>query len=85
MSGIFDVGAGIIILIVVWSVAIGVAFVSFRTRKNLGSVVLVLATLFTSILLVIPLETKTPSPKAHKVCSRIINTKGRGRWIGRSC
>ena len=66
-SVIFGVGVGLVILITVWLIAICIGIISFRTKRNIGNITIFTAVLFTIILLLIPLDRKTPTPQVYRV------------------
>lgn len=78
-SVVFGIGVGLIILLSVWILAVFAAIISFRTQRNVGSFALAFAAIITCILLIIPLDSKTPTPKVHKVSqffSLLTHTRG---------
>lgn len=64
---IFGVGVGLVLIITVWLIAICIASISLRTKRNVGNVTIFTASFFTLILLLIPLDSKTPTPQVYRV------------------
>lgn len=64
---VLGVGLGLFLLIALWAVTIVLYIVSMRTEKQVGSVVILVATIVTLVLVLIPRDSEIPAPPVVKL------------------
>jgi hypothetical protein len=63
---VLGVGIGLFTIIAIWAFAVLFCIISHRTHKNVGTVVVVVATVVTLILILIPRDSEVPRKAVFK-------------------
>lgn len=73
---IFGVGTGLFVILILWILALSVFIISLRIEKKIGAIAILIVSIFTIILIVLPRASDKPGSadkKVKKIMSRYYN------------